>query len=145
VRGSTSRSGDRRSDVAVGRSGVPGRLHVHNTLVVADAPKVVVRSIGKEDVGAQIDSLRRALEAPTEAGKRREVHGGVDGDEHVGVLRTGLSVASEPSRAIRRIPGDDLAARTKASTALSRWPPWVGNRGLRLELPSLRILSHGAL
>jgi hypothetical protein len=55
--------------------------------IVADAPKVVVRSIGKEDVGAQIDRLRCALEAPAEAGKRREVHGGVDGDEHVGVLR----------------------------------------------------------
>ena len=36
--------------------------------VVADAPKVVVRSSGKENVGAQIDRLRRALEAPAEAG-----------------------------------------------------------------------------
>jgi hypothetical protein len=55
--------------------------------VVADAPKLVARSIGKKDVGAQIHCLRRALEAPDEAGKRRDVHGGVDGDEHVGVLR----------------------------------------------------------
>jgi hypothetical protein len=31
-----------------------------------------------------------------------------------------VSVASEPSRAICRSPGDNLAARTKASTALSR-------------------------
>ena len=59
--------------------------------VVADAPKVVLRSVGKENVGTQIDCLRRALEAPTEAGKRREVHRGVDRDEHVGVLRHWLA------------------------------------------------------
>jgi hypothetical protein len=33
---------------------------------------------------------------------------------------TGLSVASEPIRAIRRTPGVDRAARTNASTALRR-------------------------
>ena len=41
--------------------------------VVADAPKVVVRSIGKKDVGAQIDRLRRALEAPAEAAATRNI------------------------------------------------------------------------
>src|ERR1700758_1675002 len=75
--------------------------------VVADAPKVVVRSIGKEDVGAQIDRLRCALEAPAEAGKRREVHGGGDGDEHVGVLRHWLvgrqrAEQSDPQHTRRR-------------------------------------------
>jgi hypothetical protein len=33
---------------------------------------------------------------------------------------TGFSVASEPSRAIRKTPGIDRVARTNASTALSR-------------------------
>src|SRR4029077_4455236 len=46
---------------------------------------------------------------------------------------TGLSVASEPSRAIRSTPGDDLAARTKASTALSRWRRGSGTEGCGLS------------
>jgi hypothetical protein len=45
---------------------------VHNTLGSGRcvASKVVVRSIGKKDVGAKIDCVCRALEAPAEAGKR---------------------------------------------------------------------------
>ena len=39
--------------------------------VVADAPKVVLRSVGKENVGTQIDCLRRALEAPTRSGQEK--------------------------------------------------------------------------
>ena len=81
--------------------------------VVADAPKVVVRSVGKEDVGAQIDRLRRALEAPAEAGKRRRSIAASIVTSTSASFGTGLLVVSEPSRAIRRTPGDDLAARTK--------------------------------
>ena len=113
--------------------------------VVADAPKVVVRSIGKKDVGAQIDRLRRALEAPAEAGKRREVHGGVDGDEHVGVLRHWLvgrqrAEQSDPQHTRRR-----SCRSHEGEHGPEQMAPWVGNRGLRFELPSLRILFHGAL
>jgi hypothetical protein len=69
---------DWRSSVAVGRSGVRGRLRVHNTLCVADAPKVVVRSIGRRCRRAQIDRLRCALEAPRQAGQGREGWGSVN-------------------------------------------------------------------
>jgi hypothetical protein len=58
--------------------------------VMADAPQVAPRRVGKKDVRPQVDGLRRALEASPEAGKRSKVHGGVDGDEHVGILRDGL-------------------------------------------------------
>ena len=51
---------------------------------------------------------------------------------------TGLLVDSEPSRAIRRTPGDDLAARTKASTALSRWRRGSGTEGCG---PSWRVFK----
>jgi hypothetical protein len=42
---------------------------------------------------------------------------------------TGLSVASEPMRAIWRTPGVDRAAWTKASTALNRWGRGSGTEG----------------
>jgi hypothetical protein len=58
--------------------------------VVADAPHVASRFAGKEDIGAQVDRLRRALKAPTQDGKSRRVHVGVDGDEDVGILRHGF-------------------------------------------------------
>ena len=113
--------------------------------VVADAPKVVVRSIGKEDVGAQIDRLRRAFEAPAEAGKRREVHGGVDGDEHVSVLRHWLvgrqrAEQGDPQHTRRR-----SCRSHEGEHGPEQMTPWVGNKGPRFELPSLRILFHGAL
>ena len=50
--------------------------------VVADAPDVAVRLVGKENVGPKVDLLRGALEASPEAGKTIKIHGGVDGDEH---------------------------------------------------------------
>ena len=58
--------------------------------VVAGAADVAARFVGKEDVGAQVDRLRCALEPSPEAGKRIEVHGSVDGNEHIGILRHGF-------------------------------------------------------
>ena len=58
--------------------------------VVADAANVAVRLVGKENIGTQVDRLRGALEASPEAGKRSKVHSGVDGDEHISILRHGL-------------------------------------------------------
>ncbi len=58
--------------------------------VAANASKVAAGFVGKKNVGAQIDVLRRTLEAPPEAGKRGKVHGCVEGDEYIGVLRYGL-------------------------------------------------------
>lgn len=58
--------------------------------VVADAPEVAPGLVGKEDIGAQVDRLHRALEAPANAGKRRKVDVGIDDDEDVGVLRHGF-------------------------------------------------------
>jgi hypothetical protein len=58
--------------------------------VVADAPQVAPRRVGKKDIGPQVDGLRRALEASPEAGQRTKVHGGIDGHQHVCILRHGL-------------------------------------------------------
>jgi hypothetical protein len=58
--------------------------------VVADAAQVAPRRVGEEDVGSQVDGLRPPLEASPEAGERSKVDSGVDGDEHVGILRHGL-------------------------------------------------------
>jgi hypothetical protein len=80
---------------------------------VADAPKVVVRSSGKENVGAQIDRLRRALEAPAEAGNRRESMV----TSTSASFGTGLSVAREPSRAIQA-PFERLRRTEPTSTTL---------------------------
>ena len=55
--------------------------------LVTDAPQVAPRRVGKEDVGPQVNGLRCPLEAPSEAGERVEVDGGIDGDEHIGILR----------------------------------------------------------
>lgn len=68
---------------AAGRTGVA-------LAVVADAAKVAAGLVGKDDVGTLVDCLGGALEASSEAGKRSKVHGGVDGDEHIGILRHGL-------------------------------------------------------
>jgi hypothetical protein len=40
---------------------------------VADAAQVASRRVGEEDVGPQVDGLRRPLEASPEAGKRSKV------------------------------------------------------------------------
>lgn len=66
------------------------------------------RLVGKENVGTQVNRLRAALEAPTEANERIKVQVGVDGDEHIGILRHRLD------------PVVKRRDRTNASTALSR-------------------------
>jgi len=110
--------------------------------VVADAPKVVVRSIAKEDVGAQIDRLRCALEASAEAGKKREVHGGVDGDEHVGVLRHWLVGRQRAEQGDPQHTRQRSCLSHEGEHGPEQMASWVGNRGPRSELPSLRILFH---
>jgi hypothetical protein len=66
--------------------------------VVADAAKVAVGPVGEKDVSTQIDRLRCALEAPPGSGKGSKIHIGVDGDEHIYVLRHGLSPGSQAGR-----------------------------------------------
>src|SRR5262245_32477421 len=44
--------------------------------VLADAPHIVPRRVGNENVGPQVDGLRGALEASPEAGKRIKVDAG---------------------------------------------------------------------
>ena len=72
------------------------------------------------------------------AGKRREVHGGVDGDEHVGVLLQWLVGRQRAEQGDPRDTGDHLAARTKASTAVSRWRRGSGTGG---SGPSWRVFE----
>lgn len=47
---------------------------------MADAAEVEPGRVGEEDVGPQVDGLRRTLEAPPEPGERIKVHCGIDGD-----------------------------------------------------------------
>ena len=55
--------------------------------IMANAAEVTSIRVGEEDVGGEIDGLGLALEAPASAGKLAQVHGGVDGDENIGVFR----------------------------------------------------------
>ena len=97
--------------------------------VMADAAKVAVGPVGEEDVGAQVNRLRCALEASPEVGKRSKIHGGVDGDEHIGVLRHALLCRQGADQC------DPLDTRRRSCCAhegehcVEQVAPWVGNRG----------------
>jgi hypothetical protein len=59
--------------------------------IMADATEVASSHIGEEDVGAEVDSLSRSLEAPTSARKFAQIHRTVDRDEDISVFRTRLA------------------------------------------------------
>ena len=54
---------------------------------MADPTEVASVLRCEEDIGAEIDALCRALETPAGLRERPEIHGGLDRDEQVGVLR----------------------------------------------------------
>ena len=88
--------------------------------LVADSAHVAPRRVGQEDVGPMLTVCavpwRRR---PRRARGSRSMAASMVTSTSAS-FGTGLSVASEPSRAIRKTPGVDCAARTNASTALSR-------------------------
>jgi hypothetical protein len=88
--------------------------------IVADAPQVAPRLVGKEDVCPQVDPLRCALQASAEAGEGPRSMAASMVTSTSASFGTGFSVASEPIRAIRRTLGSERPARTNASTAPSR-------------------------
>jgi hypothetical protein len=85
--------------------------------VMANAPDVTTRLVGKEHVATEIDGLPRTLETAANPSKgARSMSASMDTSTSAS-FGMGLSVTSEPTSAIRRTPGHELAARTNASTA----------------------------
>jgi hypothetical protein len=55
--------------------------------VMTDATEVASSHIGEEDIGTEVDSLGRPLEASANACKFTQIHRTVDRDEHISVFR----------------------------------------------------------
>ena len=102
-------------------------------------PRGAASTVGNEDVGAQVDLLCGAFELPTDARAReaRSMAGSMTTSTSAS-FGTGLSVESEPSRAIRRTPGDDRAARN-SKHGLEQVGP-----GIRTEGERRRTMLHEA-
>jgi hypothetical protein len=99
---------------------------------MADATEVASSHIGEEDVGPPVDGLSRPLEAPpARASSARSIAPSI-------VTRTSASfgiallVTSEPTRAIRRTPGQVHAASTNDRTARSSSRRGSATEGLGL-------------
>jgi hypothetical protein len=63
---------------------------VDGTQIMADATEVAPTLVGEEDVGAEVDGLREALEAAASARQLSQIHGAIYRDEYIGVLRDRL-------------------------------------------------------
>ena len=101
--------------------------------IMANAPDVTTRLVGKEHVATEIDGLPRTLETAAKPSKGSQVHAGIDGHQHIGVFRDGF-VRDE--RADERNP-QDARTRTrrahKCEHSLKQVPPRIRNGRLRPE------------
>ena len=117
--------------------------HAPPTLaVVADAAQVAPRGVGEEDVGPQVDGLRRTLEASPEAGKRTEVHGGVDGDQHIGILRHGLVGRERAQQGDAENAGRRPRRPHEREHGVEQVRPRVRHRGPGCKRPAITAAFH---
>src|SRR6516165_5480803 len=82
--------------------------------IMADATEVASSHIGEEDVGPEVDSLSRPLEAPASACKFGQLHRTIDRDEEIGVLWNRLACRQ------RAYEGNTQDARTSTCSPHER-------------------------
>ena len=127
------------------RAGAPAGHARAALAVVADAPNVAPRRVRQEDVGPQVDGLRRALKAPSEAGKRTKVDGGVDGDEHIGILRHGLVGRERAEQGDPQNAGRRPRRPNEREHGLEQMRSRVRHRGPGSKRPAVAAACHEAV
>ena len=100
--------------------------------IMTDATEVASSHIGEEDVGTEVDGLGRPFEPPASARKFAQIHRTLIMTSTSASFGIALLVTSEPTRAIRRTPGQVRAARTKDRTARSSSRRGSATEGLGL-------------
>ena len=100
--------------------------------IMTDAAEIRPAFVGEENIGAEIDALTGAFEPATDGRQSIEINGIViDRHQHIGVVRIGLVVVSDPMSAMRFTPGQSRADRTNAPTASSKCRRGSGTEGNR--------------
>jgi len=109
--------------------------------IMADTSEVAPSRISEKDVGPEIDSLSRSLEAPASASKFSQIHHVVDGHKDIGVFRYCFACYQRPHEGNTEHARTNLCRSDKRADCEKECPARFGDRGSRaVGLPAVHLV-----